>query len=142
MKLKNKPHKERSPQGQNDNEVNVIQKYWRAFVARKELARLREEELKFLGIQKEPGDKSLLQRAEQQRLKIKQRQDGREKKLEDEKINIKHQIEKNESKIIKAKMMEQRRKWINKFLEIHEFSNLPNSLAQFYQQRDNPNTIE
>jgi hypothetical protein len=42
MKLKNKVHKERSPEGENDNEVNVIQKYWRAFVARKELAKLKE----------------------------------------------------------------------------------------------------
>lgn len=30
-------------------------------------------------------------------------------------------------------MLDERRKWINKFLEIHEFSNLPNSLKEFYQ---------
>jgi len=43
-------------------------------------------------------------------------------------VKIKSEIENIESKIIKAKMQDERRKWINKFLEIHEFSNLPNSL--------------
>jgi hypothetical protein len=35
------------------------------------LARLKEEELKFLGIQKESADKSLKEQAEKQREKIK-----------------------------------------------------------------------
>ena len=38
-----------------------------------------------------------------------------------------------ESKIIEEKMKEERRKWINKFLEIHEFTNVPNNLNDFYQ---------
>lgn len=33
-------------------------------------------------------------------------------------------------------MQDERRKWINKFLEIHEFSNLPNNVGEFYKQKD------
>lgn len=32
-------------------------------------------------------------------------------------------------------MEDERRKWINKFLEIHEFGNLPNSIADFYKMK-------
>lgn len=39
-------------------------------------------------------------------------------------------------------MQDQRRKWINKFLEIHQFSNLPNSLNEFYQNKGDLTKIE
>jgi hypothetical protein len=33
-------------------------------------------------------------------------------------------------------MLDERRKWIKKFMEMHEFSNVPNKAADFYKQKD------
>lgn len=33
-------------------------------------------------------------------------------------------------------MQDERRKWINKFLEIHEFNNLPVDVNEFYKQKE------
>lgn len=46
---------------EEDQRTIVIQKFWRAFLARKELAKLRDEEYKFLGIHKDPISKNLLE---------------------------------------------------------------------------------
>ena len=32
-------------------------------------------------------------------------------------------------------MIDERRKWIKKFLEMHEFSNLPGNAGDFYKKR-------
>ena len=50
----------REAANEEDKRTMLIQKYWRAFLARKELHKIRQEELKFLGIEKEPVSKSLL----------------------------------------------------------------------------------
>ena len=67
----------------------VIQKYWRAFLERKELAKIREEEYKFLGIHKDPISKSLLDEAEKQRQHLKVVQRSREEKYLSERDDIK-----------------------------------------------------
>lgn len=46
------------------------------------------------------------------------------------------QIKKTEQPSIKQKMLDERRKWVKKFLEMHEFSNVPNKAADFYKQKD------
>lgn len=33
-------------------------------------------------------------------------------------------------------MLDERRKWMKKFLEMHEFSNVPNKAADFYKQQE------
>lgn len=33
-------------------------------------------------------------------------------------------------------MLDDRRKWIKKFMEMHEFSNVPNKAADFYKRKD------
>lgn len=69
-------------------------------------------------------------------------QEDRKKKFEAEKVNIKSDLLRAEEKIIRARMQDDRRKWINKFLEIHEFNNLPNSINEFYKQKDLKPEIE
>ena len=56
---------------EEDQRTVVIQKFWRAFLARKELAKIREEEYKFLGIHRDPISKALLEEAEKQRQQLK-----------------------------------------------------------------------
>ena len=33
-------------------------------------------------------------------------------------------------------MLDERRKWIKKFLEMHEFTNLPSNAEDFYKKKD------
>jgi len=33
-------------------------------------------------------------------------------------------------------MLDERRKWIKKFMEMHEFSNVPHKAADFYKQKE------
>ena len=87
---------------------------------------MREEELKFLGIQKDPISKNLLEMAEKQRQCLKVIQRSRQEKFESERDGLVSQIKKTEEPSIKQSMLDERRKWIKKFLEVHEFSNVPN----------------
>lgn len=36
-------------------------------------------------------------------------------------------------------MQDERRKWINKFLEMHEFNDLPSNLNDFYRSKKREN---
>ena len=37
-------------------------------------------------------------------------------------------------------MLDERRKWIKKFMEMHEFSNVPTKAADFYKQKEEETT--
>ena len=37
---------------------------------------------------------------------------------------------------MKEQALEERRKWIMEFLEMHDFSKLPNTIAEFYDRKD------
>lgn len=69
-------------------------------------------------------------------MKLKLTKNDREKKFIQEKENIKADLLRAEEKIIRARMQDDRRKWINKFLEMHEFNNLPGDIAEFYKQKN------
>jgi hypothetical protein len=49
----------------------VIQKYWRAFASRRIISEMRDEELKFLGMEKEPVRSSIQEIANKQRRRLK-----------------------------------------------------------------------
>jgi len=89
-----------------------------------------------LGIHKESISKSLLEQAEKQRNNMKVIQRSRAEKFESEREDLKAQIKRIEEPSIKQTMLDERRKWIKKFMEMHEFSNVPNKAADFYKQKD------
>lgn len=88
-----------------------------------------------MGIKQDPVDKEILRKAEEYKKKLRLTQEDREIKFKNEKQNIKADLLRAEEKLIKAKMQDERRKWINKFLEIHEFNNLPVDVNEFYKQK-------
>ncbi len=49
----------------------MVQKYWRAFLGRRQAHKMRDDEMKFLGIEKEKISKNLLEAVEKQRQKMK-----------------------------------------------------------------------
>ena len=59
----------------------------------------------------------------------------REDKFNNERPELISQIKKIEEPSIKQKMLDERRKWIKKFMEMHEFSNVPVKAADFYKQK-------
>ena len=89
-----------------------------------------------MGIHKESISKSLLEQAEKQRNNMKVIQRSRAEKFESEREDLKAQIKRIEEPSIKQTMLDERRKWIKKFMEMHEFSNVPNKAADFYKQKD------
>lgn len=137
FKMRNKT-KDRSHETANeeDQRTIVIQKFWRAFLARQQLSKMREEELKFLGIRKDPISKNLLEEAEKQRQHLRVVQRSRQETYQAERQGLIVQIKKTEEPSIKQKMLDERRKWMKKFLQMHEFSNVPNKAADFYKQEE------
>lgn len=89
-----------------------------------------------MGIHKEPIAKSLLEEADKQRSRLKVIQASRAEKFESERDDLKAQIKRIEEPSIKQTMLDERRKWIKKFMEMHEFSNVPNKAADFYKQKE------
>lgn len=68
-------------------------------------------------------------------------QRSREEKFQAEREGLKEQIKKIEEPSIKQSMLDDRRKWIKKFMEMHEFSNVPNKAADYYKRKEDE-TIE
>lgn len=62
-------------------------------------------------------------------------QKSKEETFEKDKDKLRNQIKKTEEPTIKAKMLDDRRKWIQKFLEMHEFTNLPTKAEDFYKKK-------
>lgn len=38
-------------------------------------------------------------------------------------------------------MLDERRKWIKKFMEVHEFSNVPTNAAEFYKEKEGEEAV-
>ena len=67
---------------------------------------MRQDELKFLGIQKDPIPKNLLEQAEKQRQHLKVNQRTREEKLNGDRDLVRQQLKKVEQPSIKQKMLD------------------------------------
>ena len=63
-------------------------------------------------------------------------QRNREEKFESERGDLKEQIKRIEEPSIKQSMLDDRRKWIKKFMEMHEFNNVPTKAGDFYKQKE------
>lgn len=119
---------------QDIKRATIIQKFWRAFSSRKLLYELREDEIKFLGMKKEDVHSDSLAISEKQRNKMKLIQKTNQNSYVEDGPKIKQEVRNTEEYTIKLVMLDERRKWIQKFLEMNEFCNVPKDIEMFYQK--------
>lgn len=114
--------------------ATVIQKFWRAFSSRKLLHELREDEIKFLGMRKEEVNAHSLAVCDKQRSRMKLVQQANQNSYVEDGPKVKAEVRSTEEYTIKLAMLDERRKWIQKFLEMNEFCNVPRDVQMFYEK--------
>lgn len=136
-KLKNELQlMEENESNEDSDRVAIIQKYYRAYKAREEVRATRESEMAFLGMitpaidKKDPNLPE--NRMEQTRERRKEIQRENKKEMENEINKLKKMVEENEGQDIRAQMIHERETWIANYFELHEESDLPKGVNEFY----------
>lgn len=123
---------------EREDAILKIQKYFLGYLAREEVFKLRQKEMEFLGITKkkmDPNDKDselykANQRRELQKKVQKEQLDNYKKAVDDLKAEYQDLWQDD----IKDKMLEERRQWIREFMDMHDYKQVPNKIAEFYDK--------
>ena len=125
-------------EAQKNEQVTLIQKTIKGFLARKVADRMREEELIFLGIIKKPQDpndpKTAVFKKNKNRDKMREIQKDNEKEYKETLGTLKDELYEKWEEPMKEKMLRDRRMWISEFMERNEFSKIPDTVKDFYEK--------
>ena len=125
-----------------DNQENdfsvVIQKRFRGILARKQVERLRAEEMEFLGMQRrkktqEEERNDPIKKMEETRQIRKNIQEGNWKSYQHAKNLLKEEIDENEGTDIMEQMLKDRREWVNEQRQMN-LGKIPEDVKPFYDR--------
>lgn len=127
----------------------VLQRYVRAYIDRKEIERLRNEEMEFLGMLPSKPDYSDLPFLKEDPSKFdpeKEIEKIKQKRKTDLRVNenrmtkmvekVKQEIIKHETPDMRENLMYEMRNWITEYYEQHEGKELPDKIDNFYTRND------
>jgi|694.fasta_scaffold101749_2 hypothetical protein len=125
-------------ENQKREQVIMIQKTIKGFMARRHVDRIREEELTFLGILKKPQDpkdpNTALYRMNKNRERVRELQADNEKEYKETLGNLKEELYEKWEEPLKEKMLRDRRLWISEYMERAEFAKIPDTVKDFYEK--------
>lgn len=130
---------QKESQENKDNKASLfIQKRIRGILARKNVERLRADEMEFLGmVRKKKTEEEMrsdpIKKMEDTRKERKMVQDANWKKYLDAKEALKDEIIDNEGIDIQENMLKDRRDWINEKMEL-ELNKIPEDITKFYER--------
>ena len=116
----------------------MIQKTIKGFMARKEVDKLRDEELLFLGIKKKPQDakdpNSGLHKMLKNKERVRELQVQKDKEYRETLGTLKEELYDKWEEPLKEKMLRDRRLWISEFMERNEFQKIPDTVKDYYEK--------
>lgn len=128
----------------------VFQKYFRAYLDRMEVEKMRNEEMQFLGMkpsQMQIDDLKFLTPKERENFDIDKKiedikdkrravQSRNKEELKNLKVKVKTEIETHDVPDMREKQLYDMRKWITEYYEQHEGKELPEKVEDFYTKDD------
>ncbi|CAD8093406.1 unnamed protein product [Paramecium sonneborni] len=124
---------------ENEKAVLIIQKYFKGYKGREQVYYMREEEMKFLGIQrdaedpKQPNSQSMKSQEQRQKMTLIQQQHMKD--YEAKKIELKKLVQETEGPEIKEKKIKERIDWIDMYLDKTEGKKLPAKAIDYYDDK-------
>ena len=122
-----------------DESAKIVQCHIRGILARKEIEKMREEEMIFLGMKRKPkSDEEIkndpIKDAEVTRANRKAIQEAHWEEFVAQKKELKEEIEKIEGEDITETMLKERRDWVQRFRA--EFGKVPDNLDKYYERHN------